>query len=129
VITNTMSCLLQVSANIVSFRRTASCRRNLGLAETTTTRSLVPRDDTGAVQLQASPRKDPRVFSHSQSMGLSRQKPMYTRVKTGRENPPDRKPLQAHSRDPHTYRIPPGELPGGVGCKRAGVWRAWRAVR
>jgi hypothetical protein len=38
-------------------------------------------------------------------------------------------PMQAHSRGPHTYWIPPGEIPGGVGCGRAGVLRAWRAVR
>src|SRR5918994_2789224 len=49
--------------------------------------------------------------------------------KTRRASPYHSTPMQAHSRDPHTYRIPPGELPGGVGCRHAGALRAWRAVR
>jgi hypothetical protein len=62
-------------------------------------------------------------------MESSERKPMDTGEKTSSENPHDRNPLQALSRDPHTYRIPPGELPGGVGCRDAGAWRAWRAVQ
>ena len=56
-------------------------------------------------------------------------KPIERREKTRRASPLHSKPMQGHSRDPHTYQIPPGELPGGVDCERAGAWRAWQAVR
>jgi hypothetical protein len=42
-------------------------------------------------------------------MESSERKPMDRGEKTSSENPHDRNPLQGHSRDRHTYRIPPGE--------------------
>ena len=67
--------------------------------------------------------------SHNGDMEPNEPNPIDRREKTGSEAPHDRALMQGHGRDRHTYRIPPGEFPGGGGCKHAGAWRSWRAVR